>query len=47
MWNFIGSFAEALKHTSEYQDDEWCVMTTDSAGYAISSRLAYRNVCSK
>lgn len=45
--NFYGSFDEALKHTEEYAFDEWCTMTTDKKGYAISDRLAYRYICSE
>lgn len=39
--DFYGNFDEALKHTDEYAFDEWCVMTTDKKGYAISDRLAW------
>lgn len=39
--DFYGSFDEALKHIDEYAFDEYCVMTTDEKGYAISDRLAY------
>lgn len=38
---YYGSYEEALKHTSEYADDEWCVLKTDSAGYSISKLLSY------
>lgn len=39
--DFYGTFEEAMKHTDEYAYDEWCVMTTDAKGYAISDRLAW------
>lgn len=38
---FYGSYKEALKHTSEYADDEWCVIKTNSSGYGISKPLSY------
>lgn len=41
--DYYGSFTEALKHTSEYAEDEWCVMKTDFKGHCISKRLAYGN----
>lgn len=41
--DYYGSFEEALKHTSEYAEDEWDVMRTDSRGYCMSKRLAYGN----
>ena len=39
--DFYGSFEEALKHTDEYADDEYYVMTTDSKGYCVTKPLAY------
>lgn len=41
--DYYGSFNEALKHTSEFAEDEWDVLTTDSRGYAKSKRLAFGN----
>ncbi len=38
---FYGSYTEALKHTSEYADDEWSIIKTNSAGYGISKLLSY------
>jgi hypothetical protein len=38
---FYGSYEEALQHTSEYAEDEWCVMKTNAAGYSKSKQLAY------
>lgn len=38
---YYGGFEEAMEHTDEYAFDEWCVMTTDEKGYAISDRLAW------
>lgn len=39
--DYFGSFEEAMKHTDEYSFDEWCTITTDKKGYAISDRLAF------
>lgn len=36
-----GSFQEALKHTSEYKDDEWCIIRTSANGYGISTAMSY------
>ncbi len=38
---YYNSFEEALKHTSEYANDEWCMMKTDEKGYAKSNKLAW------
>lgn len=41
--DYYGSFDEALKHLSEYAEDEYSVFTTDSNGHGTSGYLAYGN----
>ena len=39
--DFYGSFDEALKHLSEFAEDEYSIFTTGSNGHGISGLLSY------